>query len=122
MKKIYTLLALCLIPYIGSMAQKPIEVSEDTLKFGNSSMPAFSVTIPEADYDKTMKEWTKTLQSGTKSKIVSDNKKEMSIFGERIKQISDNPVNIYSKLDNKDDGLALKVAIEPKKDEYIDKS
>src|SRR5512133_2636878 len=116
MKKIYTLLALCLIPYIGSMAQKPIEVSEDTVKFGSSSMPAFSVTIPEADYDKTLKEWTRTLQSGTKSKVVTENKKDISIFGARIKQISNNPVNIYSNLDNQDDGLALKVAIEPRKD------
>jgi DNA repair exonuclease SbcCD ATPase subunit len=121
MMKTFTLLGLCLISLNVIMAQEPIEISEDTLGFGSNSLPALSVIIPEVEFEKTMKNWVKTLESGTRSKVVTENG-EMSIFGARIKSISDDPVNVYSKLIYQDQGLNLKSAFEIKKDQYVDKS
>lgn len=98
--------------------QRPITITEDSLKFERSSMPAFSVKIPEVEYDKTVKEWTKLLQSNTKSKVVNDNG-QLSIFGARIKDIYENPVNVYSTLDQVDSAVNMKVAFEMRKDEFI---
>jgi len=82
-----------LIPFAGIRAQEPVLVSEDSLKIGNSLLPGLSVTIPEAGYEKTLKEWVKDLQGGTKSKVITENN-EMSIFGAKIRDISPNTVNV----------------------------
>jgi len=46
----------------------------------------------------------------------------MSIFGARLKDISIDPVNVYSILDNKGEVLKLVVAFELRKDQYIERS
>jgi chromosome segregation ATPase len=125
MKNFCAFLVLCLIPYIGIKAQNPaeaspIEVTSDTLSIGNSSMPALIVTIPEAGYEKTLTNWKKTMEAGTKSNVVVENDK-ISIFGARLKAF-ENPVNVFSTIINKDNGLDLKTAIELSRDKYIDQS
>ena len=109
-----------LIPFAGIKAQEPILVSEDSLKIGNSVLPGLSVTIPEAGYEKTLKEWIKDLQGGTKSRVVTENN-EMSIFGAKIKDVSPNPVNVYSRLVERDSMVHLYASFELKKDEYIER-
>ena len=121
MKLKFTLILLALIPFSGIKAQQPIIVVEDTLEIGKFRMPGLSVTIPETDYDKAVKTWVKDLESGTKSKVMTE-RDEMSIFGARLKKISPNPVNIYSKFVKLDSMLKLYVSIETKKDEYIEKA
>lgn len=121
MKHLYTLLFVFVLVCGDMHAQQPIVVSEDSLSFAGSNMPGFRVNIPEADYDKTVKNWTKLLQSGTKSKIVEKNN-EMTIFGARIKQISDNPVNVYSMINERNGSLELQAAMEIEKDRYIGES
>lgn len=121
MKLKITLVLLLCIPIGGLRAQKPIEIMEDSIRIAKSLLPAISVTIPEADYDKTLKVWIKELQSGTKSKVVTENG-EMSIFGAKIKDISPNPLNVYSRLNKLDSMLLLVVSFEVKKDSYIEKS
>lgn len=121
MKSKITLMAFILLPFIGIKAQQPIVVSEDSMKYGKSVIPCFTVTVPEADYDKTIKAWIKNLESGTKSKAQIEND-EISIFGARLKNISPNPVNIYSKMAKLDSCLKLFVSVETKKDVYIEKS
>ena len=121
MKLNFTLLLLALMPFLGIKAQQPIIVVEDTLEIGKFRMPGLSVTIPETDYDKAVKTWIKDLESGTKSKVMTE-RDEMSIFGARLKKISPNPVNIYSKIVKLDSMLKLYVSIETKKDEYIEKA
>jgi chromosome segregation ATPase len=121
MKSIFTLLFLVLISFFGIKAQKPILVSEDSLNIGKGRLPALTVLIPEVNYDKTLKTWTRDLQSGTKSKIVTDNS-EMTIFGAKIKEISPNPLNVYSKLTNIDSAIKLSVAFEVRRDQYIEKA
>ena len=121
MKSLSTLVLFLLICSIGIKAQKPILVSEDSLKFGKVSLPGISVTIPEINYDKVLKTWTRELQSGTKSKLVIENN-EMSIFGAKIKTLGPNPVNVYSRIMNLDSAVKLTVAFELKKDQYVERS
>ena len=119
MKSISTLVFLVFISSIGIKAQKPVLVSEDSLKIGKGRLPGLSVIIPEVNYEKTLKIWIRELESGTKSKIVTENN-EMSIFGAKIKEVSPNPVNVYSKMTNLDSALKLNVSFEVKKDQYIE--
>lgn len=121
MKTKFTLVFLLLMPFFGTKAQKPIIVSEDSIMIGNSQLPGLSVTIPEADYDRTLKEWVKDLQSGTKSKVVTENN-EMSIFGAKIRSVSPSTLNVYSKLIKLDSMVQLFASFELKKDQYIERS
>jgi len=121
MKSISTLLLLLLLSSTGIRAQKAILISEDSMKFGKSRMNGLTVIIPEVNYDKTLKAWTKDLQAHSKSKLVTEDG-EMSIFGAIIKDVAPNPVNVFSKLMNLDSTLKLTVVFEVKKDQYIDRS
>jgi len=121
MKSISTFLLLVLITSTIMKAQRPIVIKDDSLKVGKTSLPGFSVTIPEVPYDNTLKAWTKTLESGTKSKVVTENG-DMTIFGSKIKDISPNPVNIYSKMVKLDSSVVLRVAFELKKDQYVERN
>lgn len=119
MKSISILFLLILIPFLGIKAQKPILVYDDSLQFGNSRFPGIVVTIPEVEYEKTLKAWVNNLETGTRSKVVAENR-DMTIFGARMKDISPNPINIYSRLMNLDTMLQLAVSFELKKDIYIE--
>ena len=121
MKSISTLIFLISVSFIGLKAQKPITVSDDSLVLGKTSMPGITVTIPEVKYETALKAWTKELQSGTKSKLLTENN-SMSIFGAKIKEISPNPLNVYSQMMNLDSAVKLTVVFELKKDEYIERS
>jgi len=121
MKSISFLLLLLLISFSGIKAQKPIIVSDDSITFGKGKLPGLSVIIPEVNYEKTLKSWTKDLQSRTKSKLVTENN-ELTIFGARIKEISPNPINVYSKMMNLDSAIKINVSFELNKDKYIERS
>jgi septal ring factor EnvC (AmiA/AmiB activator) len=94
---------------------------EDSIKIGNGMLPAISVLIPEVQYDKTLKNWTKLLETGTKSKLMTEHS-EMSILGAIIKSITPNAINVYSVLSDRDSALYLAAAFELKKDVYIARS
>jgi predicted nucleic acid-binding Zn-ribbon protein len=120
MKKFYLIFCLVLmLPALNLIAQKPITIMEDSLFVGKYLHPGISVTIPEANYDKTLKSWIKQIEAGTKSKVVTEDGM-MTIFGAMLKKISPNPVNMYSKLVNQDTLNKLMVCIELKKDEYLE--
>lgn len=121
MKTKYILAILVLIPFTGIKAQQPLLTMEDSLKVGNSYIPAISINIPEVSYDKTLKAWTRDLQSGTKSKIQTENG-VMSIFGAIKRDINPTPMNVYSRLTEVDSALQLVVSFEMKKDQYIEKN
>lgn len=121
MKLKTTLIILGIFSFLGINAQKPITITDDTLQIGKSVLPGMSVTIPEADYDKALKTWIRDLQTGTKSKVVTENG-EMSIFGAKIRAISSNQINVYSRLVRLDSMLQLFASFETKKDLYIERS
>jgi len=119
MKRSYFILCLALLITAPAIfGQKPIKVLEDSIQFGNYLYPGFNVTIPEASYGKVLKDWIKTQESGTKSKVQTESG-EMTIFGANIKEISPAPVNIYSRIMNEDTLSRMLVCIELKKDQYV---
>ncbi len=122
MKNLYLILCVVfMLPALNLRAQKPITIREDSLLVGKYLHPGLSVTIPEVNYDKTLKNWIKVIESGTKSKVVTEDGL-MTIFGAMLKKISPNPVNMYSKLLNQDTLNKLMVCVELKKDEYLEPS
>jgi chromosome segregation ATPase len=120
MKSFVAILFLIAFSSLGINAQKPIVVTEDSLEMGKAVLPSLSVNIPEANYEKVMKAWKKELESMSKSKIVVD-KDDITMYGAKLKSVSPDPVNVYSKLVPLDSAVQLTVAFEGKKDEYIDK-
>lgn len=118
MKSKYTLIMLLLIPLSSITAQQPVIVSEDSLQIGSSVLPGLSVTIPEAEYDVVLKAWTRELESGTRSKVQTQNS-EMQILGGKVKAISKDAINIFSKLEKFDSMLMLYASFETSKDLYI---
>ena len=118
--KLFILLALTISGAILN-AQKPITISEETVSFKDATYPGLVVTIPEFNYETAQKDWIKELQSGTKSKVVTENK-EMTIFGAINKDIYTEPINIYSKFENRDTVLLLMATFELSKDKYIEKA
>jgi len=121
MKLKSALALLMLLSFFSVRAQKPIICTEDSIKIGNGLLPSISVVIPEVPYETTLADWLKTLQSGTKSKVVTENG-EMTIFGAILKDITEFPVNVYSKLLERDSVLYLSAAFELKKDQYIERA
>jgi hypothetical protein len=120
MKNLYFIFCLVfMLPALNLRAQKPITIMEDSLLVGKYMHPGISVTIPEASYEKTLKNWIKQIEAGTKSKVITEDGM-MTVFGAKLKKISPNPVNIYSKLVNQDTLNILMVCIELKKDEYLE--
>jgi len=122
MKKTHILpIIALLLSSVFADAQKPVILAEDSIQIGNSVIPALTVTIPEVDFDNTLKAWTKEQESGTKSKVITENG-QMSIFGANKKEVSPTPLNIYSIMQNKDTLQLLMVCFELKKGEYIEPS
>ncbi len=121
MKTICLTIILTLISCVWTNAQKPIIMSEDSIKIGNGMLPAISVLIPEVEYDKVLKNWTKLLETGTKSKLMTE-RGEMTILGSILKSITPNAINVYSVLTDRDSALYLAASFELKKDMYIDRS
>ena len=120
MKNLYLFFCLVFVlPALSLRAQKPITIKEDSLLVGKYLHPGISVTIPEVNYEKTLKNWIKQIEAGTKSKVVTEDGL-MTIFGAMLKKISPNPVNMYSKLINQDTLNKLMVCVELKKDEYLE--
>jgi hypothetical protein len=122
MKSFYAISLLTFMALSSTaLGQRPIQLAEDSVKYGAAMYPGIIVSIPEVGYDRAEKNWIKELQSGTKSTVVIENG-EMSIFGAYIKDISPDPLNIYSKLMVQDSLLKLLVSFELKKDHYIEKA
>jgi hypothetical protein len=121
MRTIYAFAFLILIPFTGIKGQMPITVSEDSVKFGKTIIPGLIVNIPEANYEKTLKIWIKNLESGTKSKVATENG-QMSIFGAKTKDISPVYLNVYSQLTTRDSVLWLFASFELGKDKFIEKA
>ncbi len=122
MKKRLLIISLAILTVMPAIyGQKPILVFEDSVRIGDYLYPGFNITIPEADFNDVLKNWIKLQETGTKSKVQTENG-EMSIFGASVKQVSSTPVNIYSRLLNEDTLSRLLVVLELKKNQYLDQS
>lgn len=100
-----------------SFGQKPIKITDDSLKFGNTSCPGIWVEIPEVNIEVIRNSWVKTIEKGTKSKsIVAGN--EITLFGALIKDITETPVNVFSSVNGQDSLVRLFVALELSRDVF----
>ena len=102
-------------------AQKPVSLTEDSVKFGSRYFPGFWLTIPEAKPEIVKTNWIKTIQKGTKSKVSID-RNEMTLFGAIIRNVTDGSINIMSRIDNADSLILLFVSVETARDIYIGKT
>ncbi|GEM_PF-242206 len=121
MKNLTLLFLTGILISLQTHAQQQIVVSEDSLKIGSSLLPCFLVNIPEAKYEDVLKAWTRELESGSRSKVHTENG-EMQILGGKIKDISKEAINVYSKIERFDSMLVLYATFETRKDQYITNS
>lgn len=96
---------IAVIPEI-TFSQQQITVSVVRESMSKGTQPGFSVLIPESDLEQVKKDWIKTLQSDTKSKVL-EVQHELQIIGANAPQISPRPINIYSILINRDSSVNL---------------
>jgi hypothetical protein len=96
---------LILIPLFLN-AQKKIEVTQENVTMSKGNQPAYKVIIPEANLDIVTKEWTKLIRQDTKSKVEVMGS-ELNITGTLIKEIYQEPFNIYSALVGADSAVKL---------------
>ena len=120
MKRSLLFFSLIIMFSFSSKAQKPITAYDDSVKFGNMMLPGIVVNIPEANFENTLKTWIKELETGTKSKVVTETS-DMTIFGAILKDITPNPINVYSRMVSQDSMLLLTASFELKKDLYIER-
>lgn len=102
-------------------AQKPIALTEDSVKFGNRYFPGFWLSIPEVKTEVVKASWIKATEKGTKSKVTVD-KNEMTLFGAIIPDVSGGNMNIMSKVIDHDSLTKLFVCVETTRDNFIGKT
>lgn len=117
--KIYLyLFAVLLLSFSVSKAQKPITLTNDSVKFGNRYSPGFWLTIPEAKPDVVKTNWIKAIEKGTKSKVSVKNN-ELTLFGAILPNFTEGSVNIMSKVDTGDSLTQLFVSVETARDVFV---
>lgn len=108
---------LLIVAFSAAKAQKPLTMTDDSVKFGNTMCPGVWVDIPEVKLETVRSEWKKAVEKGTKSNaLVAEN--EITIFGAILKDISDVPVNIFSEVQLQDSLVRLFSAVELSRDEF----
>jgi cytochrome oxidase Cu insertion factor (SCO1/SenC/PrrC family) len=120
MKHSFYFLFVFILIFTSAKAQKPITLTPDSAKIGNSRVPGFSVTIPEIKPEALKASWIKTIEKGTKSKAVVENN-DITVFGAVIPNYDGGAVNIMSKATDRDSLCSLFVSFETKPDVYISK-
>jgi hypothetical protein len=101
-----------------AFGQKPVKVEETRIKFTHGEYPGIVLTIPEVDYSTIDKDWRSNLEQGTKSDVVIENG-ELSIFGAKISDISESPLNVYSRIKTVDSAVILETVFMLKPNEFI---
>ncbi len=117
MKTIFYIFLLLMFGHATAIAQKPIVLTDDEVKFGNTMCPGVWVDIPEVSIDVVKSNWKKAIEKGSKSKaLITAN--EITIFGAIYKDIAESPVNIFSSVTEKDSIIRLFAAVELSRDEF----
>lgn len=100
------LLALFCFISVSALAQKTIFIDEAIRPMSKDSQSSFMVEIPQAKLAETQKDWLKYISTGSKGKATVVNGENLQPAAV-VKNISANPVNIYSKLLETTDGVRL---------------
>lgn len=118
MKRYFFYFGLFLFSISVAKSQKPITLTEDSVKFGNRYFPGFWLSIPEAKPDVIKTNWIKAIEKGTKSKVSVKNN-EMSLFGAILPNFTEGSVNIISKVETGDSLTQLFVSVETVRDVFV---
>jgi len=102
---------------VTAQAQKPLKITDDSVKFGNTLCPGIWIDIPEVNIEIIRAAWIKTIEKGTKSKAIVTGQ-EITLFGALLKDITEAPVNIFSSIEGRDSVVRLFTALELKRDEF----
>lgn len=108
---------LLLICLSSANAQKPLTISDDAVKFGDTDCLGIWIDIPEVQLEKVISDWKKAIEKGTKSKALTTGN-EITIFGAIITEVYEGPVNLFSLLKGQDTLVKLFVSVELKRDEF----
>ncbi len=87
-------------------AQTPIAVETEEVSMSKGKHNAYILTIPQADYESSLKNWKKVIRQKTKNKI-EESDHELFISATQIDLIYTAPINIYSSLIKGDSALRL---------------
>lgn len=117
-KSILISIAVGLFVSFGTLAQKPVSIENKNIVFKHGENPGFIVSIPEVSTELVGKAWTKQQEKFTKSKVQNDGG-ELSIFGAVVKDVTAEPLNIYSYIKSQDSVCIMYVSFELKPKEYI---
>lgn len=118
MKTIFYIFLIAMFGHATAIAQKPIVLTDDEVKFGNTMCPGVWVEIPEVTTEDVKSNWKKAIEKGSKSRaLVKDN--EITIFGAMYKELTESPVNIFSTVAEKDSIVRLFAAVELNRDEFV---
>lgn len=118
MKQLFYITSIFLLSVTLASAQKPITISDDSLKFSTRYFPGFWVSIPEVKPEALKTSWIKAIQKNTKSKVTQD-KKEMTLFGAILPDVREGNVNIMSQIADYDSLSRLFVSVETTRDNFI---
>lgn len=102
-------------------AQKPVTLTPDSVKIGNTGFPGFWLGIPEVKSAAVKASWIKSIEKGTKSKVKKENN-DLTIFGAIIRDVYEGSVNIMSKVVDQDSLCRLFVCVETTRNKFIGKS
>jgi predicted nucleic acid-binding Zn-ribbon protein len=117
MKTIFYIFLLLMFGHATAIAQKPIVLTDDEVKFGNTMCPGVWVEIPEVSSEVVKSNWKKAIEKGSKSKaLVTGN--EITIFGAIYKDVTELPVNIFSSVAEKDSIVRLFASVELSRDVF----
>lgn len=121
MKHLLYLAFYILLSFTAANAQKPITLSDDSVKFGNRYFPGFWLSIPEVKTEVVKANWIKQTEKGTKSKVSVD-KNEMTLFGAILPDVYEGNVNIMSKTVDFDTLTKLFVCVETTRDNFVERT
>jgi hypothetical protein len=103
-KGVLSILSLC---FVLSLSAQKTKVEEKRENIGDGVNNSLVVTIYSANVDDAAKEWKKKMKSG-KAKI--SGKKEIFADNAELPYISDNPIDVYARFEQKKDDVYMVVA------------
>ncbi len=107
----FALLGLSIVLSSSLPAQTSVTVETDQVTMSKGKHNAYLLTIPQADYESSLKNWKKEIRKNTKNKV-EESDHEIYIEATLIELIYNTPINIYSSLIRSDSNIKLYAVFE----------
>ncbi|MGC9332119.1 MAG: hypothetical protein ACP5DZ_09640 [Bacteroidales bacterium] len=109
MKRILTILLLCLITVSSLMAQNT-KVKEDKKRINGSKREVLYVVIPNAEDKDVEKAWKDIMKNYNAEKVKG--RKEIFADNAMITSVADHAVDVYARVDKKDNLVEFYIAVD----------